>query len=155
MSFCQGEKWTSHPDTSIFHSYTSNDISVEKLQSRASGRFILVYYYEHFSMRVNHFNQWVMGDTSVYNFIQDNFYPVCIDLDIDKMGPNEADIKRSKTYRKFLRDQAYYVEKTPAFSIYNPKGELKGTKTFLNAKRENAKEIIATVLDWMKKRLIE
>src|SRR5690606_9079039 len=120
-------------------------------QERAGGKFVLLYYYEHMTMNVNNFNLHVLGDTAVVNFIRQNFYPICLDLDIDKLGPGEPDIKRSKTYREFLTEQSYYVTKTPAFSIYSPKGKLNGTKTFLNVKRENARDVIASFLDWMKK----
>lgn len=151
--FTQDGKWSSHPDTSIFDSYNAYEISVQRLQERANGKFILLYYYEHLTMRVNNFNLWVLGDTAVVNYITSYFYPICLDLDIDKLGPDAPDIKRSKTYRTFLTEQTYYVTATPAFSIYTPTGKLNGTKTFLNAKRETANEVVASFLDWMQKRL--
>ena len=150
-AFSQDGKWSSHPDTAIFKYYTARQISVDLLQQKAPHKFILVYYYEHYSIRVNNFNKIVLGDTAVVNYILSNFYPICVDLDIDKIGPEDQDKDRSRVYRKFLSEQAYYVKVTPAFSIYNPSGELKGTKTFINAKKESIQEF----LDWMKKRLIE
>lgn len=145
----QGDKWTSHPDTSIFHYYTKNTISLNELRAEAGNSRILVYYYQHFNIHANNFNGKVLNDPVIIDFIKSNFYPIAIDLDIDRFEPSEADSKRNRVYRKFLEEQAYYVKVTPAFSIYNPEGVLRGTKTFIRAD-ESTRE---PFLEFLKKRL--
>lgn len=145
----QGDKWTTHPDTAVFNYYTQKELSVDLLRKEAGGKRILVFYYEHFSIHANHFNGRVLNDTSITNFILRHFYPIAIDLDIDKMDPNDEDKGRSKTYRKFLVEQTYYVKVTPAFSIYNSSGVLRGSKPYLNASEATRKEF----MEFMQKRL--
>lgn len=148
-AWTQGEKWTTHPDTAVFKYYKQKELSVDLLLKEAGGKRILVYYYEHFSIHANHFNGRVLNDTSITNFILKHFYPIAIDLDMDKMDPSEEDKGRSKTYRKFLTDQTFYIKVTPAFSIYNTSGVLRGSKPYLKATEATRKEF----MEFMKKRL--
>jgi hypothetical protein len=148
-SIAQDALWSSHPDSSIFNSYTQREISVELFINESKGQRVLLYYYEHFSLRVNKFHEMVLGNPTVRNFILENFYPIAVDLDIDKMTAGASDVGRCKTYRKFLKEQTYYIEATPAFSVYNPAGILRGSKTFL----KTTELTVQNVLEFLKKRL--
>ncbi|MBD3637499.1 MAG: hypothetical protein HUJ25_09115 [Crocinitomicaceae bacterium] len=143
------QEWTSHPDSSIFNFYTAKDISVDQLLEMSKGKRVLVYYYEHYRIDVNNFNAKVLSDTTIVNFIKENFYPIAVNLDIDRMSPSDPYEKRSKAYKDFLKEQTYYIEQTPAFSVYNGAGVLRGSKSFLDADFATRTKF----LEYLKKRL--
>lgn len=143
LGWSQNEKWTSHPDSSLFKRYTKKTISVNELMAYANGKRVLVYYYEHTNKNVNDFNAFVIAQPEVYSFIQENFYPIAVDLDIDVLDVSNKNVGRSKIYRDFLKEQTYYIEATPAFSVYNPQGQLRGSKSFLKTTKDTAESFMA------------
>ena len=139
--FGQMENWKSYPDSTIWSFYNESEITVEKIVERGGGKSVLLFYFEASSIHVNHMNRYVLYDPEVVKFMTDNFFLLAIGLDVHP--------QYEKAYRKFLTDQTFYIQTTPAFSIYNPEGILRGSKPFNNAKPETKQEF----LDFLKKRL--
>ena len=82
-----------------------------------------------------------MYDPEVVAYMKEHFYLLAIGLDTNPLF--------EKTYRKFLEEQTYYIKTTPAFSIYNPEGVLRGSKPFLKATAQTKEQF----LEFLKKRL--
>ncbi|UKN01744.1 hypothetical protein K6119_18630 [Paracrocinitomix mangrovi] len=148
-AIAQGDKWKSYPDSTFWNFYSANSISVEEIVAKAQGKRLLVFYFQHQGMNINNFNAKVLSDTAVTNFIAANFYPLAIDIDIDNVNPEKGNQGRGLTYYKFMKDQTYYIEETPAFSVYNQQGVLRGSKSFIRIDH-NTKN---AVLEFLQKRL--
>ncbi|MCB9222950.1 MAG: hypothetical protein R2780_13705 [Crocinitomicaceae bacterium] len=137
----QNEHWKSYPDSTIWNFYNDPDISVDRIVAKAGGKRLLLFYFEISKTDINKMNQHVLYDPEVVKYMTENFYLLAIGLDSNPAF--------EKGYRKFLQEQTYYIQTTPAFSIYNNEGVLRGSKPFTNATSKTKLEF----LEFLKKRL--